>query len=111
VENQECQAPIDCQVADCAEFARVAILAARSKPTRVCVAHIRETLESNSALIEIRRLDCPLCARSGCRRDAVTQVDHDEAGALPVCQGHLDDLSWMAMPPDLLSDLPGWSHE
>lgn len=111
MKTQECPAPIDCQVADCAEFARVAIRTAHSKSTQVCLAHIRATLEANSALIEIRRLDCPQCARSGCRRDAVTQVDHDEAGALPVCGRHLDDLSWMAMPSDLLSDLPGWSHE
>ena len=111
METQKCQAPIDCQVADCADFARVAIRATHGGKTQVCVGHIREGLEANPALIEIQRLDCPQCARSGCRRDAVTQVDHDEAGLLPVCQRHLDDLSWLAMPTDLLTDLPGWSHE
>lgn len=30
---------------------------------------------------------------------------------MPVCQQHLDDLSWVAIPNHLLSDQPGWSHE
>lgn len=104
--------PIGCDVSTCSWFARVAIREPNGRNAHVCVEHLGDALDASAGhLAGMELLDCPKCARPGCRGLAVTRVDHGDGSLLLVCQQHLDDLSWVAMPNDLLSDLPGWSHE
>jgi hypothetical protein len=66
--------------------------------------------ESADPLSGMSRLGRRECSRPACRRDANTQATDANGHPIPLCQRHLDDLSWLSMPNDLLSDLPGWSH-
>lgn len=66
--------------------------------------------ESADPLSGMSRLGRRECSRPACPRDANTQASDARGHPVALCQRHLDDLSWLSMPNDLLSDLPGWSH-
>ena len=109
MEIEKCLAPIDCDVADCSGFARVAIRDPHGKNAQVCVGHIgeRPRTRTQPSLRVWNSSIAPNAHDPGCRRDAVTRVDHDNGSLLPVCQRHLDDLSWLAMPNGPAERPPG----
>lgn len=51
------------------------------------------------------------CSAPACQREANAQATDANGKPVPLCRQHLDDLSWLPLPNDLLSDQPGWSHE
>ena len=101
----------DCEIPDCTEIPHVVIRDAGGESLRVCTDHWQEVLLTSDGRIRgVQLLELPRCCRPACRHDAVTRVIDPDGARVPVCQQHLDDLSWVSLPGPLLPHEPGWSH-
>ena len=99
-----------CRVGDCSLIARVVIEDAHREQLEVCVAHWQDALQvSHGQIRGVRLLKIPRCFLAPCRSEAVTIVGRFDEPPRPVCQRHLDSLSWVELPTEILGDGPGWS--
>lgn len=101
----------DCEIPDCKEIQRVVIRDTQGGSLKVCLHHWQQSLTASEGRHRgVPLVESPPCCRPGCRHDAVTRVIDPDGARVPVCEQHLDDLSWISLPGPLLPDEPGWSH-
>ena len=100
-----------CRVSECPLIARVVIQDSDGEELEVCVPHWKDALQVSLGEIRgVRLLKPPRCFHVECAADAVTVVGRYDEPPKPVCQRHLDDLSWVELPTEILGDAPGWSN-
>ena len=99
-----------CSVGGCSLIARVTVQDAHGEQLEVCVPHWKDAVEVSLGDIRgVRLLKPPRCAHAQCTAETVTVVGRYDEPPKPVCQRHLDDLSWVELPTENLGDAPGWS--
>ena len=99
-----------CRVGDCSLIARVMIQDTDGEQLEVCVPHWKDAVQISLGDIRgVRLLKPPRCFHAQCTAEAVTVVGRYDEPLKPVCQHHLDNLSWVERPTEILGDGPGWS--
>lgn len=86
-----------CESSGCSLIARIHVALQHDDRLEVCVPHWGEVLRTHRDGIQgMRLMSLPRCFLHQCHRAAVTVVSRDDGQHLPVCQRHLDNLSWAA---------------
>lgn len=94
-----------CEVDNCQLIARVKTVDVDGAERLLCVMHWRAArLFVPGQLQTAHLIALPTCFVDRCTRDAVTIVGRYDEHPRPVCQRHLDDLSWVDLPQELLLD-------
>jgi len=100
----------ECQVGGCPLIARIIVSDPIGAELMVCRTHWRDALEASGGQIcGVRLIEGPDCFHDACRAMTVVLVWQASGTAVPACQQHADDLSWVNLGEPLLSDEPGWS--
>ncbi|RYU14847.1 hypothetical protein [Nocardioides iriomotensis] len=77
----------------------------------LCPLHWQERRASpQKRLVVEKELSRPTCFKLECRADAVSGMTHLDGRCLPVCEQHLEDLSWVTPSQRELAALGG-QHE
>ena len=86
-----------CESSGCSLIARVHVALLHGDWLHVCVPHWGEVLRTQrKAIRSMRLVPLPRCFVTRCQCAAVTIVGSDPGEPLPVCQRHLDNLTWAA---------------
>lgn len=99
-----------CITVGCFELATVRVRLGRGS-IDLCPLHWQErrTATTERLLVE-KELPRPRCFKHGCPADAVSAMTHLDGRCLPVCEEHLEDLSWVTPSRRELTAL-GSRHE
>ncbi len=84
-----------CCAIGCNEVASI-LVALEDSELPFCGNHWQELRQGShrvSRVLEV--LDRPDCFTNGCSSPAVSVMTHLDGTGLPVCENHLDDLSWV----------------
>lgn len=98
-----------CEIDNCQLIARVKTRDVDGNERHLCVMHWSAAQVSVSSELKAAHLIAlPACFIDRCTRDAVTIVGRYDERPRPVCQRHLDDLSWVDLQQELVN--PGGRH-
>lgn len=93
-----------CSAHGCSLLARVLVTLVDSEHLQVCVPHWGDVLQDRATVVQSMRLIAlPRCFLPRCRSNAVTIVRPEDGSSRPVCQRHLDNLSWLETPTEIPS--------
>ena len=94
-----------CEVDNCQLVARVKTGDVDGAERLLCILHWRVAQVFVPGELQTAHLIAlPACFVGRCKRDAVTIVGRYDEYPRPVCQRHLDDLSWVDLPQELVLD-------
>lgn len=94
-----------CEIDNCQLIARVKTCDVDGNEQRLCVMHWSAAQVLVPGELQAAHLIAlPACFVDRCTRDAVTIVGRYDEQPRPVCQRHLDDLTWVDLPVELLHD-------
>lgn len=92
-----------CEVDSCQLIARVNVHHDVGGHRQSCMVHWQAAQRSAPEQFGAASVnDLPLCFVHRCGENAVTIVGRYDELPRPVCQRHLDDLSWVDLPEELL---------
>ncbi|MFZ5848903.1 MAG: hypothetical protein ACOYX5_16140 [Actinomycetota bacterium] len=99
-----------CLYEECSGIADIVVRGPKRSELPICQQHWEYlNRRTRGGLIEIvRTLDRPACFRPDCHDEAIAVMEGPEGPARPVCQQHLDDLSWIDVPEAALVRRPSW---
>lgn len=99
-----------CIYEECTGIADIVVRGPKRSELPICQQHWEYlNRRTRGGLIEIvRTLDRPACFRPDCRDEGVAVMENPDGPARPVCQEHLDDLSWIDLPEAVLVNRPPW---
>lgn len=99
-----------CIYEECTGIADIVVRGPKRSELPICHQHWEYLNQrTRGGLIEIvRTLDRPACFRPDCPDEGVTVMENPDGPARPVCQRHLDDLSWIDVPEAVLVRRPSW---
>jgi len=99
-----------CAWEGCLGVADLLVRGPKRSELAICQQHWDYLNQRTRGLIEIvRTLDRPMCFRPDCNDESVALMENIAGPARPVCQQHLDDLSWIDVPEAALMHRPSWS--
>jgi hypothetical protein len=98
--------PIGCQAQNCLEVATIRVETLDTGELTLCPIHWLEMRRRmQTALQVLRQLGRPTCFKADCTAGAVSVMPHLDERPLPVCEKHLEDLSWVTPLPEELAAL------
>ena len=84
-----------CVEPGCFELATVRVQVDDLAPV-VCAPHWQDLRSQSGPSVSVLEvLDRPKCFKAACPSDAVSGMPHLDGRCLPVCEEHLEDLSWV----------------
>jgi hypothetical protein len=99
-----------CTAHACSLTARVHVTLTEGDRFAVCVPHWGDVLrDHDGAIRSMRLMPLPKCFVARCRSTAVTIVKA-QTDAHPVCQHHLDNLSWVEAAGPPVPKSTEWNH-
>ena len=93
-----------CSAIGCDNVASIVVDSNRGSVEAYCGRHWDE-LRLPFAAAELYLPNRPTCFHSACSTPAVCIRTHVDGTLLPVCEAHLDDLSWVSPSPAELQEL------
>lgn len=85
-----------CSATGCGEIATIMVESGVNAERPYCPVHWQAVrVQSPVPRSCLRILDRPPCFRLDCLHGAVTLMSHVDGTLLPLCEEHLDDLSWV----------------
>ena len=100
-----------CSAEGCSLIARVLVCLPDGSQLEVCVPHWGDVLHQTPGEIQgMRLIQLPDCFVERCRSKAITIVGPVDDSSRPVCQRHLDDLSWVGKPSEAVAAPRDWAH-
>jgi len=94
-----------CEIENCQFIARVMAGDVDGGERLLCILHWNAAEVVVPGELQAAHLIAPpACFVYRCERDAVTIVGRYDEHPRPVCQRHLDDLSWVELPQELVLD-------
>jgi hypothetical protein len=101
-----------CSWEGCEEIATEAVRGPNRMECALCAGHWKVLDRKTPGLTEVTHpLSRPACFCSECGDEAVTVFEHLDGTALPVCERHRDDLSWVTPQQFVDEPLPGLGGE
>lgn len=92
----------------CLELATVRVRTRDRTAAALCPLHWNEQRRIPGAVLQVDAvLPRPPCFKASCPADAVSAMSHLDGRCLPVCEIHLEDLSWVTPEPEDLAALGG----
>ena len=90
---------VACDSLTCFEVATIRILV-EGELRVLCPIHWSSLRSNGLIMIQIvAELERPSCFKVGCRTGAVSVMSDLDGRSLPVCEKHLEDLSWVTPSP------------
>ena len=87
---------LQCMSADCDAVVTFVLRQANRERIGVCQTHVQELVANRvGPACTVELVDAPGCFHRSCGVKAERIIKHLDGELLPVCQQHLDDLSWV----------------
>jgi hypothetical protein len=86
-----------CEEVGCFEVATICVRVNDIAEQDLCPIHFSDLRNDRTVRRHVvRQLDRPACFKDSCGAAAVSVMPHLDGTALPVCERHLEDLSWVS---------------